>query len=294
MRIGIAGLGIMGAALATRLLDQGADLTVTNRTAAKAAPFLERGAKWALTPGALAAESDLVISFVTNANSVSEIVHGEDGILKSLPQGSVHCEMSTVAPAQARHFADAYRQAGKQFVYAPVLGSKNQILQGVLLVFGGGEQAAVEICRPVWHLFAGRIWTLPSADKSATVKLACNMMIAHMILGLGQSMLFVKKGGVDPALILDVILASNLASPMYASKGKTILEQNFAANFVVDNMLKDLNLAVGAGLENGLSLPFVSLAREMFVAASANGHGNEDYSAVLKVLEDLAAAKIVE
>lgn len=118
------------------------------------------------------------------------------------------------------------------------------------------------------------------------------MLIAHMILGLGQSLLFAAKGSVSPSLLLEILGESSLSSPMYVSKGKTLLERNFDANFFVRHMLKDLRLASEAGLETGTPLPLNGLTRELFVAATQHGWADEDYSAVVKVLEQLAGQEL--
>lgn len=290
--VGVIGLGIMGRAMVDRLLDAGHTVTVYNRTREKAEEALARGAHWADSPAAVATGSAVVLSMVTDPAAVASITEGPAGILAGLAAESVHCDMSTVAPASAQAMAARYQAVGKRFVQAPVLGSKRQIETGTLLVFGGGDSESVSRCEPVWQAFSSRVWRLPTAAQAATTKLACNMLIAHMILGLGQSLLFAEKGDVSPTLLLEILSASALASPMYASKGKTLLERNFAANFFVRHLLKDLRLASDTAQETGTPIPFAALAKEMFVAAVQQGVGDEDYSAVIKVLEQLAGTEL--
>lgn len=288
MQVGVIGLGIMGRAMAAKLLEAGYPVVVHNRTQSRAADLIAQGARWAETPACLAAQCDVVISVVTDPHAVMQISLESNGVLAQLPATSVHCDMSTITPEAARQIAERYRAQGKRFVQAPVLGSRKQIALGELLVFGGGSEADVQRCEPVWKVFSQRVWHLPTAEAAATLKLACNLLIAHMILGLGQSLIFAGKGGVAPALLLDVLSASALACPMYASKGRTLLERNFNANFVVRNMLKDLNLATEAGQQCGAPLLHNALSRELFSMAVQQGFGEEDYSAVVKVLEGLA------
>lgn len=288
MKVGIIGLGIMGQAMAERLLAAGHTVGVYNRTQEKALPLQAQGATIAASPAELAAESEVVISVVTDPAAVQEIALGKQGVLAGLSEAGVHCDMSTVTPTSAGQVAAAYRARERRFVQAPVLGSKRQIEASTLLVFGGGETADVETCERAWSAFTGRVWHLPTAEQAATLKLACNMLLAHTILGLGQSLVFGAKGGVEPALLLEVLNASAVGSPMVASKGKTLLERNFKANFVVRNMHKDLRLIAEAAQENGTPLPLAALSRELFLAAIQQGYGDEDYSAVVKVLESLA------
>ncbi|NSW80554.1 MAG: NAD(P)-dependent oxidoreductase [Chthonomonadetes bacterium] len=292
MRAGVIGLGIMGGAIAERLLATGYEVVVYNRTREKAEPLIAQGARWADSPAEVARQCEVVISIVTDPAAVEQVSFGDRGILSALSAESVHCDMSTVSPAWSRYMAQTYRQAGKRFVQAPVLGGRKQILEGTLLVFGGGEEDDLNRCEPVWRAFSDKVWRFPTADRATTTKLACNMMIAHMMVGLGQSMLFAAKGGVSPATLLDILSKSNLGAPMYTTKGNAVLERNFQANFFVRHLLKDLSLAEDAARETSTMLPLNALTRELFVAAMQQGFADEDYSAVVKVMERLAGIEL--
>lgn len=292
MRTGVIGLGIMGSAMAERLLAAGHTVFVYNRTREKAQPLLAKGAHWADSPADVARQCEVVLSIVTDPAAVEQISFGERGILHALDAQGVHCDMSTVSPAWSRHMAQTYQQAGKRFVQAPVLGGRKQILEGTLLVFGGGAEEDLNRCEPAWRAFSNKIWRFSSAEQSATTKLACNMMIAHMMVGLGQSLLFAAKGGVSPSTLLDILANSNLGAPMYSTKGKAVLERNFQANFFVRHLLKDLSLAEDSARETNTMLPLNALTRELFVAAMQKGYADEDYSAVVKVMEQLAGIEL--
>lgn len=289
MQIGIIGMGIMGRAIAARLRETGHTVRVWNRTRATAEavglPILD-------TPAALAAESDVVLSVVTDPTAVAQVSLGPEGILAGLTADGVHADMSTVAPDAARQMADAYQQQGRRFVQAPVLGSKRQIESGALLVFGGGASEDVHRCEAAWAPLAERVWPFPGAEQAASAKLACNLLIGHLIVGLGQSLLFAQQNGVSPETLLEILGASALGCPMFASKGPKILDRDFDANFFVRHMLKDLTLAADAGQRSQTPLLLNALTRELFVAADAQGCGAEDYSAVVKVLERLAGAEL--
>ncbi len=292
MQAGVIGLGIMGGAIAERLLAAGHTVFVYNRTRDKAQLLLEQGARWAESPAEVARHSEVVISIVTDPKAVEQITFGENGVLGALSAESVHCDMSTVSVEWTRTMAEAYRQAGKRFVQAPVLGGRKQILEGTLLVFGGGSEEDVSRCEPAWRTFSDKIWHFPTAEQATLTKLACNMLIAHMMVGLGQSLLFAAKGGVSPHTLLDILLKSNLSAPMYATKGQALLERNFRANFFVRHLLKDLTLAEEAARETSTILPLNAVTRELFVAAMQAGYADEDYSAVVKVLEQLAGIQL--
>jgi len=288
MNVGVIGLGLMGQAMAEKLLAAGHVVFVYNRTREKAGEVLARGAKWAQTPADAASQCDVVITMVADPAAVRDVSLGDSGVLAALPPESVHCDMSTVAPASAKELAERYRIRGKRLVQAPVLGSKRQIEQGTLLVFGGGADEDVRHGEEAWKAFASRTWRMESADQAAGAKLACNLLIGHMILGLGQSLLFAQRCGVPPATLLEILGSSAMACDMYKSKGEKLLARDFAANFFVRHMLKDLTLASETAQQAELPMPLNALTREVFLAATQKGWGGEDYSAAVKVLEDLA------
>lgn len=292
MRVGLVGTGVMGHPMGEQLLAAGHSLTVYNRTPDKAASLIDKGAMAAATPADVAANADVVLSSVTDPAAVEQVSLAPNGILAALPSGAVHCDLSTVTPVSAQRIADTYAAHKRMFVQAPVMGSRKQILAGTLVVIAGGDDNAIEACIPVWKAFCGHIWRMPNASHAAGAKLACNLLIAHMAVGLGQSLLLAQKAGVDPALFLDILDTTNLAAPMYRSKGNTLLARDFRANFYVRNMLKDLDLVEDAGKELGAPLPVHGIVRELFVAAAAQGHADEDYSAVVKVLESLAGTAL--
>jgi 3-hydroxyisobutyrate dehydrogenase-like beta-hydroxyacid dehydrogenase len=292
MKVSIVGLGIMGTAIARRLLEAEHEVTVTNRTRAKADPLIEAGARWAQTPAEAASDAEVVITMVTDPSAVIAVTLGSSGILSTIPATSVHAEMSTVAPASADAMTAEYRKMGRRFVQAPVLGSRTQIEQSTLLILAGGSAQDIDRCSPIWNAFAKRVWTLNSPEQASALKLACNMMIAQMILGLGQSLIFARTYGIAATEFLDVIGESALASPMYKSKGASLVSGTFTPNFVVNNLLKDVNLATDAARAKGNTMPFNSLAGEMLSRAAASGLGDEDYSAAVKILAADAGVKI--
>ena len=292
MNVGIVGLGLMGSAMAEALLKSGHTVRVYNRTQEKAKALVGLGAVQALTPREAAEVAEVVITMVTDPAAVVAVSLGNDGILAGLPYESVHCDMSTVAPTVASKMSGHYHHGSKRFVQSPVLGSVAQIQSGKLLVLAGGDSADIELCRPVWRAFGEHVWTFDAPEKAASAKLACNMLIAHMIVGLGQSLLFAEKSGVAPAILIEILQESALGCMMYGSKGKNLLARDFSPNFVVSNLLKDLTLASDAAAMTKTPLPLNAPIRELFISAVQMGYGDEDYSAVVKVLETLAGAEL--
>ncbi len=233
-----------------------------------------------------------MVSSVTDDAALQAIVEGDGGILTGLATGAVHCDTSTVSPEAACAGAEQYRHAGRLFVHAPVLGNRKHAASGQLLVFAGGDCQARTGGEAVLDLLAAKIWEFEDPGSAAALKLSCNLMIASMIAALSQSMVFAAAHAVHPGVLVDVLQNSALGCPMFASKSRQILERDWNANFVVDNLIKDLSLAGKAGRDTGVPLPLASLVQQFFVAASAKGYGSEDYSAVCKVFEELAGTDL--
>ncbi|MGO8670413.1 MAG: NAD(P)-dependent oxidoreductase [Capsulimonadaceae bacterium] len=285
MRVAVIGTGIMGTAMVLRLLEAGHEVNVYNRTEDKLAPLVDAGAHSFDTPAAAAKNRDVVITCVTNGEAMEDVTFDfVDGVWMGLGKDAVHCDMSTIDPATAQFNAHRYWVRGERYVQAPVLGSRRQIEQGVLLVLAGGAEENIERCLPVWAAFSQRHWTFPDARQSCVVKLACNTLIAQMIVGLGQSMAIAAAAGVDPAAIVDILGNSALAAPMFAAKGKSIVDYDFAPSFALKHLLKDLRLASDFATDVSLPLPANAVNRELFTAAVARGLADLDYSAVVQML----------
>lgn len=288
MQVGLVGTGLMGLAMGQKIIEAGYSLKVYNRTKQKAQPLIELGAVWCDTPGETADGSEVVISMVTNPEAVSAVTLGPDGILAHLPEGAVHSEMSTITPDAAGEMAKRYEGTGRYYLQAPVLGSVPQIGMGTLWVYPGGDAAAIAIAEPVWRSFCAQVWPHDTAQQAAGSKLAFNMMLAHMMLGLGQSLLFASAAGVEPKYWLEMLQQTAMACPMWTNKGNKLLARDFSPNFFVRHMLKDLDLAGQTAKDNQLPIPFTAMAREAMISAVAQGWGDEDYIACVKVLELLA------
>ena len=286
MKVSIVGLGIMGSAVVRKLLEAEQKVVINSRTKQKAEALINLGAKWADSPAEAACEADVVITMVKDPQAVKDVTLGEKGILNSISKQSVHAEMSTVSPQSADNIAAQYQQAGKRFVQAPVLGSRKQIEDATLLIMAGGKTSDIETCQHAWQKFSKKTWHIESASQAAAMKLSCNMLIAQMILGLGQSLVFAQDYGVDQSMFLEVLEQSALNSPMYKSKGQAFINGNFQPNFTVANMLKDINLAQEAAAQANIQLASNSLAQALFNLAERNGLGGEDYSAVIKVIAE--------
>lgn len=283
-RLGFIGLGMMGFPMAKRLMKAGSGFSVYNRTRSKAGELLAGGALWCESPAVVATNSDIVFSMVANPDALREIALGSNGILASLNPDSIHIDTSTVSPSITRHLSQQYTERGCRFLHAPVLGSIPQATDGTLLMFAGGDSDAYTIAEPYLRLLAKQIWKFDVAEQATHMKLICNLFIAGMITTLGQALMFAEKAHVDQQAMLEIIGQSQVSSPMYQTKGTSIVQNNFTPRFFLEHMLKDVNLMLDAAREVHAPLPAIEIAQQLFVEAERAGFGREDYSAVVKAL----------
>jgi len=286
------GLGTLGAVVAERLLEMGFPLIVYNRTPAKTEALIARGATRADSPRKAAACAELVLSMVSDSAALEDVALSPEGVLVGLPVGGIHADMSTVARRTTRQLEARYRAAGKTFLHAPVLGSKLQARTGTLRIFIGGAPAARARCRPVFEALGQHRWEWDEAERATAMKLAVNLMLGSMMVALVEGLVLARAAGVEPATLLEVLRGSALDAPMYQRKGSTILERNFVPSFFLRHMRKDFELMLEASAELGVPLPTIAAARELYVAAQARGYGEQDYSAVIRFLEELAGVEV--
>ncbi|MFQ5797971.1 MAG: NAD(P)-dependent oxidoreductase [Bacteroidota bacterium] len=285
MKVGFIGLGMMGEPMAGRLLAAGYTVVVHNRTRSKADELLSRGAKWEENPRHVAAASDVVITMLSTSEAVKDVSFRQDGVLAGLPVGGIHVDMSTVAPSATEHFSEEYQSRRRYFLHAPVLGSIPQAQEGSLLIFVGGDRSAFQRCQSIFDTLGKRVWCFDEVTRATYMKLVCNLFIASMITTLSEGLVLGKKAGLSPETILEVLRDSALNAPMYQSKGESICHRNFTPRFLLDHMLKDVNLILEACGRLSLELPMLSDIRGLFAAAKSKEMGTEDYSAVVKVME---------
>ncbi len=287
-RIGFIGLGLMGTAMATRFQKSGYPLTIYNRTRSKSEPLVAAGAEWADNPGEVARMSDIVFTMLSTSDVLKEIALGARGIMSGLEKSAVHIDCSTVSPAVTRELEEIYASRDRVFLHCPVLGSVPQAIDGTLLLLIGGNAETVERIEPVVKTLGSKIWKFKNAADASHAKLLCNLFIAGAITTLCQALVFAEKASVPPQTLLDIISNSALNSATYQTKGKSILEGNFAPRFFTEHMLKDVTLMLEAAAQKGVKLPTIEIAQLLLAKAVESGFGREDYSSVVKIFRELS------
>lgn len=280
-RIGIAGVGRMGRAIAERIIAAGYPLTVWNRTAARAAPLRDAGAALAASPRALAQASDIVLTLLTNDQAIEAVYLGPDGLLSGAVAGKLFVEMSTVRTATIQHLATAVAQRGAALVDAPVSGTVGPARAGQLLALVGGTEADVARVRPVLNTFCRRIAHLGPSGSGTTMKLALNLPMAVYWQALAEALALGQQFGLDLATMLDLIADSPAALAALRMKIPIILGQPDEVAFDVGGVRKDLLAMIATGQQFGVPMPAASAALLSFTAATAAGLGQQDLAAMI-------------
>lgn len=284
MRIGFAGLGLMGSRMARNFLEKGFPLTVWNRTAEKARPLESRGAKVAATPRNLAESSDVVVSCLADPPAVEEFVFGERGMLHAIRPGFRYMETSTISPTLIRKITQALREKGADCLEAPVTGSKTGADKGTLVIMTGGRKELHDELMPVLMAIGSKAIYCGDAGQASVVKLIGNAMISFMLEGLCEGLVLGKKAGIPLETILEVIMASGYASPYFPFKAQAIAKQDWDTHFSIDLLVKDQTLLLAEAGAKGTPMPGLAAIREVFQAARARGFGGEDIAAVYKAV----------
>lgn len=281
MKVGFIGLGHMGSAVAANLLKAGYDVTVYNRTRAKAEALASQGAKVASTPGE-AAMGDAVFTMLADDTAVASVVFDDGGILASMRPKAVHISLSTISTALSKRLAEAHAKAGQRYVAAPVLGRPDAAAAAKLFVVVAGADDAVKAVTPLFDVIGQRTFVVSEqADAANVVKLSCNFLIATVIESLGETMALTSKAGIDKHNFLDILTSTLFGAPIYKTYGNLIADEKFKpAGFAAPLGLKDVRLALAAGEELRVPLPIASLLRDRFLTLLANGGDDLDWSAV--------------
>lgn len=292
MHAGFVGLGAMGAPMARNLADAGHDLTVWNRTPGKAAPFGDAGHDVADAPVDVAAAAEAVFVMVTGPDALREVTIGDRGIVAGVTDETVVVNSSTVSAEAVEEVATAVAGAGGLFVDAPVLGTVGPAERGDLVVMVGGDDDAVGRVEPLLEVLGDPVLRVGGVGDATNAKLATNLLLGDMMQAFAEALAFASERGVDPGTFGEVVDAGVLASPLYSVKGEAIRDREFDAQFPVDLLFKDLNLALEAAGDEGVPLPATGATREAVSATRALGYGDQDVAALVKHLEAVTGTRV--
>ncbi len=279
MRVGFVGLGVMGAGIVRRLMAAGHEVTGWNRSRDKATDLIEGGMRWADTPKAVAQQSEIVFSIVTDGPAVKAVALGPDGIIAGLPQSGIYLDMSTISPEVSREVASAFAEAGRVMLDAPISGSPVTLEQGNASVMVGGDKAAYEKVAPVLLAIGPKVSYIGASGMAVQTKLSINLLLMVEVIAFGEAVALAEKGGVAREVVVDAILKSVAASPVLGYRGPFILDGKMPKVPLADVALqqKDMTLVLEQGRKLGSPVPLAAAANELMNACRGLGIGHHDF-----------------
>jgi len=279
MTIGFIGLGAMGAGIVPRLMAAGYTVIGWNRSRDKAEPLVKAGMRFAESPRAVAAASEIVFSIVTDAAAVREVALGSDGIIAGLKPGGIYVDMSTIAPDVSRAVAAAFAEKGLAMLDAPISGSPVTLAQGNASVMVGGNHTAFERVEPVLRAIGPKVTHIGESGLAVQMKISVNLLLMVEVIAFGEAVALAEKGGVKREIAVDAILKSVAASPVLGYRGPFILEGKMPKVPLADVTLqqKDMLLALEQGRKLGSPVPLAAAANEMMNACRGLGIDHHDF-----------------
>lgn len=284
MNIGIIGTGLMGSAIADRLIEKGFQVFLYNRTKGRATALVKMGAVQIEYPSDLGRKCDYVIISVTDGNAVKEILFGENGLVSSKNRNLLVIDTSTVLPADSIYCANLMKKKGYSIIQAPIMGGPDPTRKGDVISIVSGNKKSIEKSKRILTSYSKKIFSLGNKDGAANfIKLALNLNIALIAISLAESIVFVKKSKIDPTIFLEILNSTYFKTGLSEIKGPKMVKNNFEPKFFLKNMLKDVQLLNDCARQNEITLSFASLAELYFRIASNRGYSELDYTGILRL-----------
>ena len=285
-RVAFIGLGTIGFPMAGHLKAAGHEVTVFNRTKAKAERWAELfHGSIAETPREAAEHASFVFLCVGNDDDVRSVVYGEEGGLASMTPGSVLVDHTTTSAVLAREIAEKCSEKGVSFVDAPVTGGESGAQQGTLSVLCGGDELTVNLIRPIVSAYASSITRIGPVGHGQLAKMVNQICIAGCVQGLAEALAFGQRSGINMEKVLAAIGSGAASSWQMNNRGMTMLEGKFDFGFAVDWMRKDLGIVLDEASRNGASLPITAKVDEFYSKVQEIGGGRLDTSSLILLLK---------
>ncbi|MGH9665451.1 MAG: NAD(P)-dependent oxidoreductase [Bryobacteraceae bacterium] len=292
-KLGFLGLGIMGYPMARQLLRAGHQVALWSNTAEKAKKLAAEGKSAVCgTPAEVAEHADCIFYCVGDSAMSREVALGAKGLIQGAKKGSVMADCSTIAPAVSREVGAAFAQKGVKFLDAPCTGSVPGAENATLTFMIGGEQAVFDSVRPHFELMGKNFYYCGGPGMGLQAKLTQNLVLANIMQAFNEGIVLSTKAGVPPELMLEILNNSAAKSGLISFKAPFVLNRDFATSFSTKWMHKDVSMALDSAKQLGLPLPVTAVTQQMFQAAMASGHAEDDFCSTINVLEGWAGVEV--
>ena len=291
-RVAFLGLGIMGAPMAANLVRAGFEVTVWNRTHARAERFVaQHGGHMANTPARAAETADVLVTMVVDAPEVESVLFGvRDSAFDSMREGTLAIDMSTIAPSASVRVGERLRAGGVGFLDAPVSGSRPRAEAGTLTIMAGGTESDFERGLPVLQALGELVVHVGPQGHGSMVKLINNTLAAVNAAALAEALVLAGKAELDTGALRQVVAAGSGASAMLDLKAEPMLEHDFQPLFKLEHMLKDVRHCLAEAQRLGGAMPMAAKAETIYSLADHEGHGADDFAAIVTALESHSSA----
>jgi 3-hydroxyisobutyrate dehydrogenase len=289
--LGWIGTGIMGRSMCGHLLAKGYPVTVFSRTKARADGLVEQGARWADSPGQVAAAADIVFTMVGFPADVRDVYFGDAGVLGSLRAGAIAVDMTTTEPSLAIEIATATAATGAAAVDAPVSGGDVGARNATLSIMVGGDATAVARVTPLFEIMGKNIVHQGGPGAGQHTKMCNQIVIAGTMIGVCESLLYGTRAGLNLETMLGSIRSGAAGCWTLENLAPRVLKRNFDPGFVVEHFIKDMGIALAEASRMKLAMPGLALVHQLYVAVRAQGHGLKGTHALMLALEQLNAAE---
>ena len=281
-KVGLIGLGLMGKPMGMNLLKAGFPLTVWNRTASRADELVAAGAELAPSPRELAANSEIVLSIVSDPAALEEVLWGQNGAMQGFQRGSIYVDSSTVSPTLARKVATACEEREVRFLDAPVTGGDWGAKKGELVFMVGGDATTLSEIEPVLRVLGKKWFHLGPNGAGQTIKLAMNLILALEVDALAEALALVTAAGLQGAKLVEVMQSSMARSGVLDIKSQNLLKGDYTPSFPLRLMHKDMRLALELAQQTHVELPATEAAFKTYSTVKEAAKEDLDYSAVMK------------
>ncbi len=283
MKVGIVGTGMLGEAVALRLIERGHTLAAYNRTRERTLRLADAGAKVMESAKDVAAASDIAIVCVTDADAVRSVTFGDGGLASGAHDALVIADMSTISPVDSREIAQRLAaEFGIKMIGIPVMGGPDAAAAGTLVVMADGDRDAYTACEGVLRDVGQEVHHLGKNGTAHTVKLAMNLQIASLALSISEGIEITRRGGVDPETFLTVLNSTYFGTGMSRKKAHRMARGEYTPTFLLRNLEKDLGIITRFAESRGAALPGAGNILRVYRDAVNAGHGDLDYTGILR------------
>ncbi len=290
-KIGFIGLGIMGAPMALNL-QQGGHTLFVHTIGAVPAELPAGGATVCASGREVAQAAEIIFTMVPDTPHVAAALFGENGVAEGLSAGKTVVDMSSISPLETKAFAKRINALGCEYLDAPVSGGEVGAKAGTLSIMCGGAETTFEQVKPLLELMGKNITLVGGNGDGQTAKVANQIIVALNIEAVGEALLFAARAGADPAKVRQALMGGFAASRILEVHGERMVKRTFDPGFRIELHQKDLNLALSAARQLGVSLPNTATAQELFNACAAHGGKAWDHSGMVRALEIMANFEI--